>query len=261
MVHVDPDPEIGSPTHSAGRTEHPASQIDLEGTGGGSEPTEDSARSFQEPPRSASPPTLPGPTLARPSTGPRRAQGRRSPAMPREPLSTKDLRLIRGRSLIKVPPLIKDPSSTKRPRSTKDPLTKGLRSTRSMRPALRSVVALAIRWTWIRPATASAEGITEPVQTLRPGDAAGSSLDPNGEQVTWNEPALPMALPAGVPVDYSERRDSTDEGSRRKTSSGRSQTHPGPASSPEPPRARTPGETGEPEQRPGATGTRRGVRS
>ncbi|MET0150573.1 MAG: hypothetical protein ABW310_15610, partial [Acidimicrobiales bacterium] len=40
MVHVDPDPEIGSPTHSAERTEHPASQIDLEETGSGSEPTD-----------------------------------------------------------------------------------------------------------------------------------------------------------------------------------------------------------------------------
>ena len=48
---------------------------------------------------------------------------------------------------------------------------------------------------------------------LRPGDAAGSSLDPNGEQVSWNEPALPMAWPAGMPADQAQRRASPDEGS------------------------------------------------
>ncbi len=198
----------------------------------------DSTRSFQEPPRSASPPTVPGPTLTQPSTRPRRAQGRKSPAMPREPFTTKDLRLIRGRSLNKVPPLIGDPSSTKRPRSTKDPLTKGLRSTRSMRPALRSVVAQTIRWTWIRPLQSLPKG--SPSRSRR--CARVMRLGPRSTRTVSTSPGTNQRSrwPCRRECQWITRSAVTRlTRSRRKTSSGRSQTHPGPASSPEPPRART----------------------
>jgi chromosome partitioning protein len=45
-------------------------------------------------------------------------------------------------------------------------------------------------------------------------DATETRLGPGGEQVPWNEPALPMAWPPEMePSDRAERRESTDEGS------------------------------------------------
>ena len=43
-----------------------------------------------------------------------------------------------------------------------------------------------------------ASGTAEPAGTSAPGDAVVSSFGPSGEEVPWNEPALPMAWPPGV---------------------------------------------------------------
>jgi len=60
---------------------------------------------------------------------------------------------------------------------------------------------------------AAPEG-TRFVDAIGSSDAAETSLDPAGEQVPWNEPALPMAWPPGMePSDRAERREPTDEGS------------------------------------------------
>jgi chromosome partitioning protein len=138
MVHVDPDPEIGSPAPSAGWIGHPVSQVPAEGASGRSESTDDRVSGSVD----------------------------QAPAVEEE---------------------------------ADDSVHEGRRAGDSLD---------------VHPASsASAQGIAEPVQMLRPGDAAGSSLDPTGEQGPWNEPALPMAWPAGMPADPAQRRASPDEGS------------------------------------------------
>ena len=155
MVHVDPDPEIGSPA-PAGSAEHPASQIDSEGTVGRPEPRDE-----------------PGGLV------PGISQERGSTSSPHAELGA----TVDEKSAVDQEP--EDSSDEGRGAGDRLDVPTGSSET--------------------------AAGIAEPVQMLRPGDAAGWSLDPNGEQVPWNEPALPMAWPAGVPADHAERRDSTDE--------------------------------------------------
>ena len=204
MVHVDPDPEIGSPTHSAERTEHPASQIDLEETGSGSEPTD--GLSAVVPGASQERGADPGATVDRAATGTESQVARdaagtivdQGSAVDQGSIANQGSAVDRGSIVNQTSPI--DQGSVDE-RSAVD-------QEHESSPEERRRAGDSLD---VDPATTAPEGITEPVQTMRPADAAGSSLDPNGEQVTWNEPALPMALPAGVPVDYSERRDSTDE--------------------------------------------------
>ena len=146
MVHVDPDPEIGSPAPTAGWVEDPASHS------GRSEPTDGTAAVVAE----TNPPSAdPGATVDRGTTATGSQVARDG-----------------AESVVDQVPAVDHPGSSE-----------------------------------------SAAGIAGPVQVLRPGEAAGSSLGPNGEQVPWNEPALPMAWPVGVPADQAERRASADEGS------------------------------------------------
>ena len=204
MVHVDPDPEIGSPTHSAERTEHPASQIDLEETGSGSEPTD--GLSAVVPGASQERGADPGATVDRAATGTESQVARdaagtivdQGSAVDQGSIANQGSAVDRGSIVNQTSPI--DQGSVDE-RSAVD-------QEHESSPEERRRAGDSLD---VDPATTAPEGITEPVQTMRPADAAGSSLDPNGEQVTWNEPALPMDLPAGVPVDYSERRDSTDE--------------------------------------------------
>ena len=155
MVHVDPDPEIGSPA-PAGSAEHPASQIDSEETVSRPEPSDE-----------------PGGLV------PGISQERGSTSSPHAELGA----TVDEKSAVDQEP--EDSSDEGRGAGDRLDVPTGSSET--------------------------AAGIAEPVRMLRPGDAAGWSLDPNGEQVPWNEPALPMAWPAGVPADHAERRDPTDE--------------------------------------------------
>jgi chromosome partitioning protein len=155
MVHVDPDPEIGSPA-PAKSAEDVASQIDPEESGSRSEPRVEPggliAGTSQERGSTVSPDAVPDATVDERSAVDQKPEG-----------------------------------SSDEGRGAGDPLDAHLGSSES------------------------ATGIAEPVRMLRPGDATGLSLDPNGEQVPWIEPALPMAWPAGGSTDHAERRGPTDE--------------------------------------------------
>ena len=64
-----------------------------------------------------------------------------------------------------------------------------------------------------RPAAAAPEP-SQGRDSSSSSDAAETPLEPDGEQVPWNEPALPMAWPPGLePSDRAERREPADEGS------------------------------------------------
>jgi len=162
MVHVDPDPEIGSPAPAAGWVELPASQIDPEKTSGRSEPTD-------------------GPGAVVPEI-------------------SQEQERVNSPSADQASPI--DQGSVDQTPAVEEEAEDSVHEGRSAGDSLDA-----------HPGSESAAGIAEPVQMLRPGDAAGSSLDPNGEQIPWNEPALPMAWPAGMPADQAERRASPDEGS------------------------------------------------
>jgi hypothetical protein len=192
------------------------------------------ARSFRRSPRSRSASTLPALTLARRSTTARQAQGRKPHAAARNLSWTR----CRGPSVLRGPRLTKGPSSTMPPRLTKDPSTKRLWSRNRLWTACTRVAALVIRWTRILAA-----------QSLPQGSPSRSRC--SGRVIRLDRRSTRTAC-RSLGTNQRSRWLGRRECQRtrrcavlrltkdlRKTSSGRSHTHPGHASSPERPRART----------------------
>ena len=131
--------------------------------------------------------------------------------------------------------MTKDPSSTKAPRSTKGPSTKRPRSRTRPTTAFTRVVALAIPWTCIQAVRRLPKG--SPSRSRCSGRVM--RLDRRSTRTASRSPGTNQhSRWPGRRECQRIRRNAVPRLTKdlRKTSSGRSQTHPGHASSPEPPR-------------------------
>jgi chromosome partitioning protein len=234
MVHVDPDPEIGSPAHAAGWAEHPIAPAP---SNGGGAPVVDQAQSDTDA-------TIQGQRVAadsdlrttarhregtdqigpRPELGPEGGtDGEVAPTTDRGAGETADSASAEteaGRAA----------SSTDDDPGDRSGLVPSGTNAASAGGALALSSASDAGWA-VSNADSSPEdrhGGTpsdalpnspeagsvdaEPAGTSTPGEAVDSRLDPSGDEVPWNEPALPMAWPpGGAPPLHRERPEATDE--------------------------------------------------
>jgi hypothetical protein len=130
------------------------------------------------------------------------------------------------------------PGLTQPLRSTKGPSIKRLRSRKRLRPAFTRVVALAIRWMCILAAQSLPQGSPSLSR------CSGRVMRPDRRSIRTASRPLGTNQHSRWPGRREYQRIRRNAVLRltkvlRKTNSGRSQTHPGHASSPEPPRAST----------------------